>query len=135
MHPIRQHLTYANVMATVAVFVALGGGAYALGRGDVKSRNIANGAVTRPKLHTGAVTSAKVEEFGLRLHDLGGQIDRGTQTLGSPETLPGHGCVSEQLKFFPAGVSAGFVGSLVTGFVADDQERGSSTISPTSSPR
>lgn len=29
MRPLRAHLTYANVMATVAVFIALGGGAYA----------------------------------------------------------------------------------------------------------
>jgi hypothetical protein len=29
MHHLRQHLTYANAMATIAVFIALGGGAYA----------------------------------------------------------------------------------------------------------
>jgi hypothetical protein len=29
MNRIRRHLTYANVMATVAVFILLGGGAYA----------------------------------------------------------------------------------------------------------
>jgi hypothetical protein len=29
MHRIRQHLTYANVLATIAVFIALGGGAVA----------------------------------------------------------------------------------------------------------
>jgi hypothetical protein len=40
---LRQRLTYANVMATVAVFLALGGGAYALklGRNSVRSKQIA----------------------------------------------------------------------------------------------
>jgi hypothetical protein len=42
------HLTYANVMATLAVFIALGGGAYAafhLPKNSVRSRNIVNGQV------------------------------------------------------------------------------------------
>ena len=45
---IRSRLTYANVMATVAVFIALGGGAYAvtkLDRNSVKSKHIVNGQV------------------------------------------------------------------------------------------
>jgi hypothetical protein len=45
---IRQHLTYANVMATLAVFLVLGGGAYAafhLPKNSVRSRNIVNGQV------------------------------------------------------------------------------------------
>jgi hypothetical protein len=40
---IRRHLSYANVMATVAVFVALGGGAYAassINGSEIKSRTI-----------------------------------------------------------------------------------------------
>src|SRR5438132_7945776 len=50
MRRIRQHLSYANVMATLAVFLALGGGAYAafhLPRNSVRSRNIVNGQVKR----------------------------------------------------------------------------------------
>lgn len=42
---LRSHLTYANVMATLAVFLVLGGGAYAafhLPKNSVKSRNIVN---------------------------------------------------------------------------------------------
>jgi hypothetical protein len=47
---IRARLTYANVMATIAVFIGLGGGAYAafhLPRNSVRSRNIVNGQVKR----------------------------------------------------------------------------------------
>jgi hypothetical protein len=45
----RRRLTYPNVMATIAVFIAMGGSSYAavtLERNAVKSRNIAPGAVT-----------------------------------------------------------------------------------------
>lgn len=44
----RRHLTYANVMATIAAFLALGGVSWAavkLGPGAVKGRNIATNAV------------------------------------------------------------------------------------------
>lgn len=43
----RDKLTYSNVMATIAVFLSLGAGAYAagIGRNDVKSRHIANGTI------------------------------------------------------------------------------------------
>src|SRR4051812_32795486 len=45
---IRSRLTYANVMATVAVFIALGGGAYAVAtapKNSVVSRSIKDGQV------------------------------------------------------------------------------------------
>lgn len=46
MRKLQSRLTYANVMSTIAVFLALSGGiALALGRNDVKSRNIAPGQV------------------------------------------------------------------------------------------
>ena len=48
MRRIRSKLTYANVMATLAVFLVLGGGAYAafhLPKNSVRSRNIVNGQV------------------------------------------------------------------------------------------
>lgn len=43
----REKLTYANVMATMAMFLSLGAGAYAvgLGRNDVKSRHVADGTI------------------------------------------------------------------------------------------
>lgn len=54
---LKPHLTYANLMATVAVFIALGGGAYALtlGRSDVKRKHIARNAVTSKKIAPNAV--------------------------------------------------------------------------------
>src|SRR5688572_31595485 len=54
---LRDRLTYANVMATIAVFLALGGGAYAavkLKKGSVKTKHIKNGAVTQAKISASA---------------------------------------------------------------------------------
>jgi hypothetical protein len=60
-------LTYANVMATVAVFIAIGGGAYAAGlaKNSVKSRQIKNSAVKAVDLAPAAVTSDKVADGSL----------------------------------------------------------------------
>jgi hypothetical protein len=58
MGRIRRHLTYANAMATVAVFVALGSGAYAastLSANSVGSGQLKNGAVTPPKVSKAAI--------------------------------------------------------------------------------
>ena len=69
---IRSRLTYANVMATIAVFMALGGGvAWALGTNSVKSKHILDGQVKTPDLGDGAVTAGKVGENALGT----GQID------------------------------------------------------------
>jgi hypothetical protein len=57
-------LTYANVLATCALFVALGGTSFAavsqLANGSVKTPKLANGAVTTPKLANGAVRTPKL---------------------------------------------------------------------------
>lgn len=68
----RTHLTYANVMATVAVFIALGGSSYAavqLNENSVRSGHIKNGQVKRADLAKGAVTTAKVKDGSLLARD------------------------------------------------------------------
>jgi hypothetical protein len=60
--------TYAGVMSTVALFVALGGGAYAAGRlpaHSVGSSQLKNRAVTTAKIKNGAVNGAKVANGSL----------------------------------------------------------------------
>ena len=47
---LRQGPSHATVVAYVALFVALGGSAYALSRGEVKTKHLADNAVTEPKL-------------------------------------------------------------------------------------
>lgn len=56
-----KHLTFANVMSCIALFLALGGAAVAAKTAmKVKAKNLANGAVTTPKLRNGAVTTPKL---------------------------------------------------------------------------
>jgi hypothetical protein len=58
---LKKHLTFANVMSCLALFLALGGAAYAAKTAmKIKAKDIANGAVTTPKLRNGAVTTSKL---------------------------------------------------------------------------
>ena len=96
MRQLKRHLTVANVLSCTALFIALGGVTYAatLGNKSVKTKHLANGAVTAkklrggavttPKLHNGAVIASKVgagaigttqlADGGVRSGDLGGGV-------------------------------------------------------------
>jgi hypothetical protein len=61
---IRTRLSYANVIATIALFVALGGSSYAalqLPRNSVGTKQLKRNAVTAPKIKRNAVTTAKIK--------------------------------------------------------------------------
>ncbi len=62
MDKIRRHLSVANVVSVIALFVALSGVTYAASdaKNSVKTMSIARGAVTTPKLKNNAVTTAKL---------------------------------------------------------------------------
>jgi hypothetical protein len=94
----RKHLNYANVMATVAVFMVLGGGAYAalklpkdsvtskqIKKGSVKKSDLAKNSVAAKQLSKQAVTGDKVAKDTLT----GKNIDEAT--LGA---VPNAGRVS-----------------------------------------
>jgi|SRR3954468_23465146 len=69
----KQRLSYANVMATVAVFAVLGGGAYAafhLPRNSVASRNIQNGQVKSADVKDESVSGRDVAEDTLTHSDI-----------------------------------------------------------------
>jgi hypothetical protein len=86
---LRPRLTYANVMSTIAVFVALSTGAYAantigsddvidesllsqdIKNGQVKSVDLGDAEVTNAKLAANSVTAPKVADFGLTNEDIG----------------------------------------------------------------
>ena len=62
---LRERLTYANLMSTLAVFLVIGGGAAmaaGLGRDSVKSKQIKDGKVKTKDLANDAATGAKVAE-------------------------------------------------------------------------
>ena|SRR5215210_531450 len=78
---LRSKLSYANVVATLALFVALGGSSYAavaLSNNSVKSKHIGKGQVKRPDIGRNAVNSAKVKNFSLLANDFkAGQLPAG----------------------------------------------------------
>ena len=78
MKTLKRHLSVANVLSCTALFVALGGTAFAamhLGPGEVKAINIAKQAVTNAKLKQQAVTSGKIKNGGVNALDIGaGQV-------------------------------------------------------------
>jgi hypothetical protein len=62
---LKSRLTYANVTATIALFLALGGGAFAaihLPKKSVGTKQLKAKAVTNPKLGDKAVTADKLAE-------------------------------------------------------------------------
>ncbi len=94
MKQLSKHLTFANAISCIALFVAFSGAAYAatttLGMKAVKTQNLANGAVTTLKLKGGSVTNLKLRNGAVT----GNKIAPGT--IGS--SLLANGSVrSEQL--------------------------------------
>jgi hypothetical protein len=88
---------YANVTATMALIVALGGTSYAaigLPANSVGTKQLRKGAVTSSELRANAVTSAKVKDGSLRAKDFtAGQLPAGpagpagaTNIVGRPFT-------------------------------------------------
>jgi hypothetical protein len=75
---LKRHLSVANVLSCLALFVALGGSAFAavkLNAGQVKAVNIARQAVTNPKIKQQAVTSGKIKNGTVNALDIGaGQV-------------------------------------------------------------
>jgi hypothetical protein len=92
-------LSYANVMATLAVFIGLGGIGYAavnLPANSVGTKQLKKGAVTSAKLQNGAVTAAKIKARSLtgaqiKLSQLGtvpaAKIANTATSASSPVTL------------------------------------------------
>jgi hypothetical protein len=124
MAAIRAHLTYANVMATVAVFGILGGTAWAVGANSVGSRQIKASAVKNAELAADAVTSAKVLDDSLTGADVAegtiGQVPSAedSATLGGlgPGTFATAGHDHD-----PAYVNEGQANSIGGGMVSNPQ--------------
>ena len=70
MDRLRKHLTYANVISTLALFLAVGGAtAYAvsqLPKATVGARQLRPGAVTANKLRKNAVTAPKIKALAVK---------------------------------------------------------------------
>ena len=69
----RRHLTYANVVSTICLFLLLGGVAYAgtrLAKSSVGTNQLKAEAVTKGKLHPNSVNSKKVVDNSLTGEDI-----------------------------------------------------------------
>jgi hypothetical protein len=80
----RSHLTFANVVSLMALFVALSGGAYALTvpKNSIGARQLKKNAVTGAKIGKNAVTASKVKDGSLLTNDFkAGQIPAGPSGL------------------------------------------------------
>ena len=78
---LRSRLTYANAMSTIAVFVALGGGAYAV--------SVPRNSVGTTQLKANAVTAAKVKNRSLLASDFKrGQLILGTAARADDQDPP-----------------------------------------------
>jgi hypothetical protein len=79
----RDHLNYANAMATLALFVALGGSSYAaivLPDNSVGSKQLRDRAVSGSKIRNRSITASKIKEHSLQADD----FKAGQLTAGAP---------------------------------------------------
>jgi hypothetical protein len=130
MKRILGRLTYANTMATIAVFIALGGASYAavrLPKNSVGSRQIKNNAITAAKIKNGAVGGAKIDPSRIGTVPSASHATSADQATnathadvaGRVETLPGPEAVHQVANFEPGCSSNGqeFLGPV--GFYKD----------------
>jgi hypothetical protein len=102
MSKLRKHLTYANVISTLCLFLLLGGGAaYAadtilssdIKDGEVKTQDLANSAVNNTKIANSAVNAGKVQDGTLQEVDLKKipwqNVATSTATEGGPDPCDG----------------------------------------------
>jgi hypothetical protein len=126
----RPQLSYSNVIATIALFIALGGAAVAAGlpknsvganqlkrnavttaklkRGAVIASKIKNGVVTTNKLNNGAVTTAKLGDGSVTAGKLADGLAPLLGTLKSGQTLRGVFVLGGEDKITPGSVSYQF---------------------------
>jgi hypothetical protein len=97
---VRSRLTYSNVTATLALFVALGGTSYAVATGSIGSREIGNNSVRSKDLRNnnvrgkdvrnGTIGTRDVADGGLLAVDFkAGQPPAGERGLQGERGLPG----------------------------------------------
>jgi hypothetical protein len=90
---ITRHLSYANLMATIGVFIALGGASYAavaIPANSVGTNQLKKSAVAGSKIKKNAISSAKVKDGSLQRGDFAsGTLLHGPQGPQGPKGDPG----------------------------------------------
>ena len=67
---VRSQLSFSNVIAVIALFVALGGTSYAVATGSIDSREIKNNTIRSKDIRTGQVASGDLKNDDVRSQDL-----------------------------------------------------------------
>jgi hypothetical protein len=123
VNQLKKHLSVANLLSGIALFVALSGVAYAatignksvktrhLGNGAVTTKKLRNGAVTAPKLRNGAVIAAKLRDDSVVNRTLADASVRAINLGGGVVTTPKlkNGAVANS-KLGPDAVTTGKIG-------------------------
>src|SRR3954453_19038115 len=63
---LRDKLSYANVVASLALFIALGGSAYAIGAGTIGTREVRDNSLRSRDVRTNTLTGRDIDERTLR---------------------------------------------------------------------
>jgi hypothetical protein len=114
-----KHLTFANAISCIALFVALSGAAYAtgaIGTKAVKTQNLANGAVTTLKLKGGSVTTLKLKNGAVTGPKIGpGAVGAGAIASGAVRSAALGGGVVTEGKLKNAAVTASKIANVAVG--------------------
>jgi hypothetical protein len=108
---VRAHLTYANVTATVAVFIALGGTSYAvasLPRSSVGARELKANSVGSSEIRAGAVRSKEIRNGSIATRDISSSAKKTLRGKQGPQGPPGP-------PLAPLSVSVSAAGGTTTG--------------------
>jgi len=119
---IRKHLSYANVMSSIAVFLVLGG-ASAYAAKKIGSHELRGGAVTTAKIKRNAITRSKVKASAISTAKIAPAAVTGAKLADdslSPEKLaPGFIAPTAEKLSHAANISAG--GVVLTGSLGISQ--------------
>ena len=105
---LRSSLTYANVMATIAVFIALGGTSYAVATGSIDTREIRNNTVRSGDVRNNDVRGRDIRDGTIRSVDvLDGSLLSGDFQAGQLPSGPQgeRGLQGEEGDTGPPGIS------------------------------
>ena len=106
---LRSQLNYSNVVASLALFVALGGVSYAavkLPRNSVGSRAIKKNAVTGAKVKDSSLTGADIRNSSLTAADFAGSVTGPAGPQGSAGVAGAPGPSDAYASHVPGGVNS-----------------------------
>jgi hypothetical protein len=103
---IRNRASFSNVMATIAMFVGVGGTSYAaitLPRNSVGQRQLQAGAVGAQEVKRGAIASRAIKNGAVRLRDLSSGTKAALAGKPGPPGPPGEAAVALRAAITSAG--------------------------------